>query len=88
MLTANWQELFNALDYIHDNFDVGVMNEPNKVRTLLLDLAPGAKKESKVLLNILSEQELIKRIQSSQDVSFDYVVQQIEDLSGLAGIGL
>ena len=84
MLTANWQELFNALDYIHDNFDVGVMNEPNKVRTLLLDLAPGAKKESKVFLNILSEQELIKRIQSSQDVSFDYVVQQIEDLSGLA----
>lgn len=83
MTTANWKELFDALDYIHTNFGVGVMNEQNKIRTLLLDLAPNAKRESKVFLNILTEQELIKKIQKNKESNFDYIVSQIEDISGL-----
>lgn len=84
MAEQNWADIYKALGYVHNTHGADIVTEPAKIKSLLLDLAPTAKKEIKIFINILSEQDLIRRIKISTDVNISFVAQQIEDATGLS----
>lgn len=84
MAEQNWAGIYKALGYVHNTYGADTVTEPLKIRSLLLDLAPTAKKEINIFINILSEQDIIRRIRASTDVDASFVAQQIEDATGLS----
>jgi len=84
MAEQNWADIYKALRYVHNTYGADIVTETLKIRSLLLDLAPTAKKEINIFINILSEQDIIRRIRSSTDVNASFIAQQIEDATGLS----
>lgn len=84
MAEQNWAGIYKALGYVHNTYGADIVTEPLKIRSLLLDLAPTAKKEINIFINILSEQDIIRRIRASTDVNASFVAQQIENATGLS----
>ncbi len=84
MAEQNWTDIYKALEYVYNTYGADILTEPTKIKSLLLDLAPAAKKEAKIFINILSEQDLIRRIKTSADINISFVAQQIEDATGLS----
>jgi len=79
-----WAELLNAIEYIYNQYGADIAFEPVKVKNLLLDLAPNSKRESKIFINVLSEQALIKRINTTPDLNSTYIISEIEAIAGLS----
>jgi len=84
MINSNWSEVFNAIEFINTNYGIDIVSEPQKIKSLLLDLAPNSKQESKIFTYVLLEQELIKRALNSVDVNVSFVAQQIENRVGMS----
>lgn len=84
MAEQNWDEIYKALEFINSNYGVDIVSEPQKIKSLLLDLAPNSKQESKIFTYVLLEQDLIKRTLNSVDVNVSFVAQQIENKVGIS----
>ena len=61
-MNNRWQQLFEAVKYINENFGADIISDLKRLKGLFMDLAPDCAKEMNALLNILSEQVIIKSL--------------------------
>ncbi len=80
----SWKQVNEALSYIYSNYGSRIIDEPRKIRSLLVDLVPQCKREIKSLVSILTERELINLIMSDNEVSDSYVVSTLISDNGLS----
>lgn len=83
-MNDKWKKLYAALNDIRINYGTKIISEPNKVKNLLMDFAPGIPNEVKVFSNVICEQDINRYISGGGELQMDYLVSRIEDNMGLS----
>ena len=78
------KQLVDAFNYIKNEYGDKILYSPEKLRTLLMDLAPGFQKQTRIFLNVLHNAEIVKLAQTNSNVSFDLLIKRICDDVGLS----
>ena len=68
------KQLVDAFNYIKNEYGEKILYSPEKLRTLLMDLAPGFQKQTRIFLNVLHNAEIVKLAQTNSNVSFDLLI--------------
>lgn len=78
------KQLVDAFDYIKNEYGEKILHSPEKLRTLLMDLAPDFQKQTRIFLNVIHNAEIVKLAQTNKNVSYDLLFRRICDDVGLS----
>lgn len=82
--TKEIEEMYKALEEIRTRFGIDIINSPTKMKALLSDMVPVAKKETKLFFYVISNKGIINQIQNNKNISFEYVKKRIQEDEGLS----
>lgn len=80
----NKTQIIKAFEYIKTTYGIEAIYSPEKIKALLLDLVPDCQKETKILLNVISQTEIVKMVHSNHNAPIEYVVSKIVDSVGMS----
>ena len=79
-----WKKLYSVLNDIYVNYGASIINEPSKVKNLLLDFAPDIPNEVRVFSNVICEHDINRYISNGSEIQLDYLISRIKDNMGLS----
>lgn len=82
--TKETEELYKALEEIRTRFGIETIHSPIRMKALLSDLVPTAKKETKLFFYVINNKEMINQIQNNKEISFEYVKKRMQEDEGLS----
>ncbi len=77
-------QLKDAFDFIKNEYGENVIYSQEKLRTLLLDLAPGYQKQIRIFLNVTYNTEIVKLAHTNSNISVELIIKRIMDEVGLS----
>lgn len=81
-MNKKWQQLFESVKYINEKFGADILYDLKRLKGLLMDLAPDCDKEMNALLNILSEQVIVKALTQERQTDKEKIAEYIRDNFG------
>ena len=80
----NEAKLIEALNSIKNTYGVSFIYKPEKVKSILLDLAPDCKKEIGIFINVLNHTEIVKVLESNPSIQIEQIICRIVDEIGMS----
>ena len=76
--------IIEAFNYIKSTYGTGVIYSPEKVKAILLDLAPDCQNEIKIFINVLYQTDIVKMVHSNLSAPIEHVITRIIDSVGMS----
>lgn len=77
-------QLIEAFNYITKEYGTEILDSPNRLRTLLMDLAPDFQRQTRIFLNVVSNAEIVNIVRKNPSLPFELIIKRICDEVGLS----
>jgi len=80
----SFKQVSDNLVLVKKRYGSEMIYQPRKLKSILLDLNPESQRDINILINVISQKEIVKSIQENKNINFDYVVNRIINDTGLS----